>query len=540
MDMHQVVGHADVLFAHPRLPAPRRGPRRARRAGGRRRSRAPAARRLGGARDAGHVHAAGPPGVLPRLPAHAADARPAPAPVRPGLRRLADHRPDDLRLRGRRQHHRRLSPRSATAPSASAASASSTSATPLGRVLPGFFAESVWSPALGVAARDSTANQVRVALDWLGGVAADERVLLFINVSATHPPHAHLSRRGDRGLPRLAGGGAGLRRFASCRRCSTRCAGAGGASACVLADHGEAHGEDGRRGHRIAHPTVTTVPYAHFLLVTCSLARRQLATTPIPATSTATRTRRRTARSTRRAARATCGPARTATACSATSTSPSAPSAARSATCSPTSPATPRPARAYVDALGREMGLVAEALGPMRFARLYLGGGHADVPRRTPSCAGSSAACAARSASTRPRPRAASSAAPRRSTRRRSPRCASSGFRRLSLGVQSFREEELRQVNRRFDPRLHRRGDPADRRAGFPHFNIDLIYGLPGQTLATWRDSLARAVDTPATSLFLYPLYVRPLTGLGVADVARPRPTTARDGGDVRPRPSTG
>src|SRR5262249_44041716 len=34
----------------------------------------------------------------------------------------------------------------------------------------------------------------------------------------------------------------------------------------VMADHGEAHGEDGRYGHRIAHPSVTTVPYAHFFL----------------------------------------------------------------------------------------------------------------------------------------------------------------------------------------------------------------------------------------------------------------------------------
>ena len=34
----------------------------------------------------------------------------------------------------------------------------------------------------------------------------------------------------------------------------------------LMADHGEAHGEDGRRGHRLAHPTVTTVPYAECLL----------------------------------------------------------------------------------------------------------------------------------------------------------------------------------------------------------------------------------------------------------------------------------
>ena len=34
----------------------------------------------------------------------------------------------------------------------------------------------------------------------------------------------------------------------------------------LMADHGEAHGEDGRFGHRIAHPSVTTVPYADFIL----------------------------------------------------------------------------------------------------------------------------------------------------------------------------------------------------------------------------------------------------------------------------------
>ena len=137
--------------------------------------------------------------------------------------------------------------------------------TPLGRILPDFFAESVWSPELGVAARDSTANQVRVALDWLGAVPADRRVFLFINVSATHPPHAyHLDGETEDGL---ASQGAALAYvdsqlpplFDALRR-RGRCL------CLALADHGEAHGEDGRRGHRIAHPTVTTVPYANFFL----------------------------------------------------------------------------------------------------------------------------------------------------------------------------------------------------------------------------------------------------------------------------------
>src|SRR5262249_56448905 len=61
---------------------------------------------------------------------------------------------------------------------------------PLGHVLPGFFAESVWSPALGVACSDSTANQVRAATEWLETLRPEELALLFVNVSATHPPHS--------------------------------------------------------------------------------------------------------------------------------------------------------------------------------------------------------------------------------------------------------------------------------------------------------------------------------------------------------------
>jgi hypothetical protein len=136
---------------------------------------------------------------------------------------------------------------------------------PLGHVLPGFFEESVWSPALGVTAPDSTAAQVRVARAWLEEVDRDQRVLLFINVSATHPPHAHYLPGATRDCPESQQ--AALAYVDSClgplfdalrRRGEWFCL--------VLSDHGEAHGEDGRWGHRIAHPTVTTVPYAHFLL----------------------------------------------------------------------------------------------------------------------------------------------------------------------------------------------------------------------------------------------------------------------------------
>lgn len=136
---------------------------------------------------------------------------------------------------------------------------------PLGNVLPGFFEDSVWSPALGVTTSDSTARQFRAALAWLETLRREERALLFINVSATHPPHAmylpgarHESIESqmaalayvDSCLPKLL---AGLRYH-------------GDWFCLMMGDHGEALGEDGRWGHRIAHPTVTMVPYAHFFL----------------------------------------------------------------------------------------------------------------------------------------------------------------------------------------------------------------------------------------------------------------------------------
>jgi oxygen-independent coproporphyrinogen-3 oxidase len=52
------------------------------------------------------------------------------------------------------------------------------------------------------------------------------------------------------------------------------------------------------------------------------------------------------------------------------------------------------------------------------------------------------------------------------------------------------------------------------REEGFPVLNIDLIYGLPGQSVQSWLASLAAALRFAPEELYLYPLYVRPLTGL--------------------------
>ncbi|HEX2915023.1 MAG TPA: STM4012 family radical SAM protein [Chloroflexia bacterium] len=89
------------------------------------------------------------------------------------------------------------------------------------------------------------------------------------------------------------------------------------------------------------------------------------------------------------------------------------------------------------------------------------------------------------------------------------------GVDRISIGIQSFVEEEVRaagraQKNREVEAALSRIKD-----LDFPVLNLDLIYGLPGQTVASWLASLETALKYRPQELYLYPLYTRPLTGLG-------------------------
>ncbi|AYN27059.1 hypothetical protein D8682_08705 [Buttiauxella sp. 3AFRM03] len=57
----------------------------------------------------------------------------------------------------------------------------------------------------------------------------------------------------------------------------------------------------------------------------------------------------------------------------------------------------------------------------------------------------------------------------------------------------------------------------AIRDAGIPVLNIDLIYGLAFQTPQSWLFTLKTALKFNPEEIFLYPLYVRPLTGIGLS-----------------------
>jgi oxygen-independent coproporphyrinogen-3 oxidase len=80
------------------------------------------------------------------------------------------------------------------------------------------------------------------------------------------------------------------------------------------------------------------------------------------------------------------------------------------------------------------------------------------------------------------------------------------GFNRLSLGMQSARPDELRLLERTHDPLTVIEAVKAARQAGFANLNLDLIFGLPHQTLKDWRLSLMSALDLEPEHLSLYAL----------------------------------
>jgi oxygen-independent coproporphyrinogen-3 oxidase len=91
---------------------------------------------------------------------------------------------------------------------------------------------------------------------------------------------------------------------------------------------------------------------------------------------------------------------------------------------------------------------------------------------------------------------------------------AERGTTRLSLGVQSFDEAEARAAVRPQKPADVERALEAVRESGIPVLNLDLIYGIDGQTQASFLRSIDAALAWRPEELYLYPLYVRPLTGL--------------------------
>ena len=172
---------------------------------------------------------------------------------------------------------------------------------------------------------------------------------------------------------------------------------------------------------------------------------------------------------------------------------------------------------AYIEGLERQIRVTAAAIGPHRITRMAIGGGtpsflsvaqfdtllatlhrhfHLEAPHR--------------SFAIEVAPDSASS------ERLRSYRDA--GVTRISMGMQSVVDAELDALAR---PRLHGAAIEAIaniRELDFASLNVDLIYGIEGQTESSFLASLDTILAQAPDELYLYPLYVRQLTGLAKAN----------------------
>jgi putative oxygen-independent coproporphyrinogen III oxidase len=86
------------------------------------------------------------------------------------------------------------------------------------------------------------------------------------------------------------------------------------------------------------------------------------------------------------------------------------------------------------------------------------------------------------------------------------------GINRLSIGIQSFDEEKLKALGRIHGRAEALRAAEAARAAGFDNFNLDLMFGLPGQTVEQALADMRTAIDLHPTHLSAYQLTIEPNT----------------------------
>jgi len=82
----------------------------------------------------------------------------------------------------------------------------------------------------------------------------------------------------------------------------------------------------------------------------------------------------------------------------------------------------------------------------------------------------------------------------------------SAGVNRVSLGIQSLRDADLEALARGHTAREARNAYTAARAAGFDNVSVDLIYGIPGQTLEGWRHGLRTAIELEPDHVSAYAL----------------------------------
>lgn len=183
-------------------------------------------------------------------------------------------------------------------------------------------------------------------------------------------------------------------------------------------------------------------------------------------------------------------------------------------------PAAPAVQERYLAALRREIELTARCpdIAGRRFVTLYVGGG---TPTALPPAAlAEIIALCLRSFSfsgdgADGRPEVTVEANPGTVASDGLARLKDAGVNRLSLGVQAFDDRLLRILGRIHTAQDARVAFAAARAAGFSNINIDLMFGLPEQTLAAWEQTLAEAIALGPEHISTYSLIVEEGTPFG-------------------------
>jgi oxygen-independent coproporphyrinogen-3 oxidase len=167
----------------------------------------------------------------------------------------------------------------------------------------------------------------------------------------------------------------------------------------------------------------------------------------------------------------------------------------------------------YLDALYRQAMAMSDALGPRRFVQMAIGGGTPTVLRPDELHKLFDIVERAFGADLRGIP-CTIETSPRTATPDRLQALKARGVERISIGIETFDDSEAKQLGRPQRRQQVLAALAAISEAGFSTVNIDLIYGGHGQTLESWSASIDEALLWQPNELYLYPLYVRALTGL--------------------------
>ncbi|MEN8216866.1 MAG: STM4012 family radical SAM protein [Pseudomonadota bacterium] len=165
----------------------------------------------------------------------------------------------------------------------------------------------------------------------------------------------------------------------------------------------------------------------------------------------------------------------------------------------------------YINALQKQAEQVVECLEEYSFARFAIGGGTPTFLDESSLEAVLNIAQKTLGADNIP---TSVEVSPETATVEKLSLLAERGVDRISMGIQSFIEAENKAIHRRQHLKTVNQSLERIRQSGFASLNLDLIYGIEGQTVETWLYSLREVLRFQPEEIYLYPLYVRPLTGL--------------------------